>query len=89
MIVDTAAEDGPEMALQVAEDALRLLQAEANLHWSIRYIPDAHSTVAQLANSCGSRSLAREHARLAYQTSLLLQGKDSPDTLAAKKIAKI
>ena len=89
LVIEAATEDGPEVALQVAIDALRLLKAENNLHWSIRYIPDAHSTVAQLANSCNSRSLAREHAKFAYEMSLLLQGPSSPDTIASKKAARL
>ena len=74
LVVAVASEDGPDMAMQVALDALRLLQTEVNLHWSVRYLPDAHVTISQLANSCGLRSLAREHAKLGYEMSLLLQG---------------
>ena len=96
-IMDAIAEDGPEMALEIAKDALRLLLTDDNsnsngeeeqqgpccLRWSARFIPDAHSTVSQLAAAVGSTALARTHAQKAYDELLLLQGPRSPDTKAA------
>ena len=80
-VVEAVSEDGPEIALDLAKDVLRLLESEQCKKWSVRYLPDALSTVSQLASSIGDRRLSAKCAQMAYNESLLLCGPRSPETV--------
>lgn len=84
-IVEAIDEDGPEIALEVAKDALRLLEGEQARKWSVRYLPDALNTISQLASAVGNIKLGTRYARMAFEESLLLCGPHAPDTKSLKQ----
>lgn len=80
-------EDGPDVAIQYALDAVRLLSIEENLCWSIRYLADAHLTVYQLAMAIDTSEYAEigmKHLRKAHEFSQILEGEDAPNTKSIK-----
>lgn len=84
-VVEAVDEDGPEIALEVAKDALRLLEDEQARKWSVRYLPDALNTISQLASAIGERKLGALYAKMAYKESLLLCGHEAPETKSLKQ----
>ena len=87
LILLTINEDGPEVAIQYALDAVRLLSIEENLCWSIRYLADAHLTVYQLAMAIDTSEYAKigmKHLNKAYEFSQMLEGDDAPNSMSIK-----
>ena len=69
--------------MALAREALALLSLESCLPWSLRYLPDAHLSVYQLALALDCPPLAEQSIRQACRYALLLQGPSGPDYKAA------
>lgn len=81
LIISVTEEDGDlYSAYNLSVELISLLQQEAGL-WGIRYLPGAYLSAYQLAVALGNNGDASNHIGMAHTYSLLLQGKDSPDTV--------
>ena len=80
-ILHAVSEDGPETALALAADAIRLLGAKECKPWSIRYLADALVSVYQLELANGAKERkARRLLKTAHELNVLLTGRRSPES---------
>ena len=86
-ILDLAADDELNLAIEVNGDLLRLLMGPG-AGWAERYVPAAQISMSQLAKAMGNKSMALNHANEAIKWNVLLQGPQSPDTLSAIELAR-
>jgi len=83
LVISVAEDEGPDTALDVALESVRLLVDEQNLPWSVRYVPEAHINVYQIALILNKKKLAKQHLLLAHERNRVLQGEDGPDTISS------
>ena len=101
LIIETAAESGPEVAIQLSLDLIRLLNSEAAASWGERYrgkpliqrIPGmilrtagAYFSAYMLLQALHRSADALRHVREAFTLSRLYEGERSPQTLRCKAI---
>ena len=78
-MVVSAADISAAVALDVACDLVRLLEAPGSSGWAARYVAGAHVSAYLLRSALGDGAAARRHLQSAHAHNCLLQGEASPD----------